>query len=190
MKSFNEFLVEKPLTTQQRLQRSRTFKRLAPKIALKRKQALKKKASPEKIKARAMKQARELVRAKFIKGKYDDLTNAEKIQVDKKLEKKGALIKKIAKKLLPKIKKAETERLAKSKSESVEIEEGKDTIRKDGVVVWKTRFGNWIFADSKKGENYKTPEEAIKAAKKFKKDLESKPPIPISALRTRKHIPN
>jgi len=59
-----------------------------------------------------MKQARDVVRAKFVKGKsYQELSYAEKIQLDKKVEKKQALIKKIAKKLLPKIKKAEAQRV-------------------------------------------------------------------------------
>ena len=112
MIGFKEYLSEKPLTPQQRIQRGRIMKRLAPKIAMKRKIAMKKKATPEKLKVRAMKQARDVVRAKFVKGKsYDELSYAEKIQLDKKVEKKQALIKKIAKKLLPKIKKAEAQRV-------------------------------------------------------------------------------
>jgi len=112
MIGFKEYLSEKPLTPQQRIQRGRIMKRLAPKIAMKRKIAMKKKATPEKLKVRAMKQARDVVRAKFVKGKsYQELSYAEKIQLDKKVEKKQALIKKIAKKLLPKIKKAEAQRV-------------------------------------------------------------------------------
>lgn len=114
---FKEYLTEKPLTPQQRIQRGRIMKRLQPKIAMKRKIAMKKKATPEKLKTRAMKKARDIVRAKFIKGKsYNDLSYAEKIQLDKKVEKKQAMIKKIAKKLLPKIKKAEAQRIKDLKS--------------------------------------------------------------------------
>jgi DNA primase catalytic subunit len=112
MIGFKEYLSEKPLTPQQRIQRGRIMKRLAPKIAMKRKIAMKKKATPEKLKVRAMKQARDVVRAKFVKGKsYQELSYAEKIQLDKKVETKQAMIKKIAKKLLPKIKKAEAQRV-------------------------------------------------------------------------------
>jgi protein subunit release factor A len=79
---------------------------------MKKKLAMKKKATPEKLKIRAMKKARDVVRAKFIKGKsYKDLSYSEKIQLDKKVEKKQAMIKKIAKKLLPAMKKAEAERI-------------------------------------------------------------------------------
>jgi len=95
------------------------MKRLAPKIAMKRKIAMKKKADPERLKTRAMKQARDAVRAKFVKGKsYQELSYSEKIQLDKKVEKKQALIKKIAKKLLPKIKKAEAERVKNLKKQA------------------------------------------------------------------------
>jgi|TARA_R110000782_G_scaffold231631_1_gene317931 hypothetical protein len=119
MIGFKEYLSEKPLTPQQRIARGRIMKRLAPKLAMKRKIAAKKKANPEKLKARAMKQARDVVRAKFVKGKkYDDLSNSEKSQVDNKVEKKQAMIKKIAKKLLPKIKKAEAERVKNLKKQS------------------------------------------------------------------------
>jgi len=119
MIGFKEYLSEKPLTPQQRIQRGRIMKRLAPKIAMKRKIAAKKKANPEKLKVRAMKQARDAVRAKFVKGKsYQELSYAEKIQLDKKVEKKQALIKKIAKKLLPKIKKAEAERVKNLKKQA------------------------------------------------------------------------
>jgi len=119
MIGFKEYLSEKPLTPQQRIQRGRIMKRLAPKIAMKRKIAAKKKANPEKLKVRAMKQARDAVRAKFVKGKsYQELSYSEKIQLDKKVEKKQALIKKIAKKLLPKIKKAEAERVKNLKKQA------------------------------------------------------------------------
>ncbi len=114
MTSFKEFLTEKPLSIQQRRERGRVMKRLSKKLAQKRKIASKKKASPEKLKTRSMKKARDVVRAKLLKGKsYNSLSQSEKIQVDKKVEKKQALIKKVAKKLLPKLKKAEAERLSK-----------------------------------------------------------------------------
>ena len=112
MIGFKKYLTEKPLTPQQRKARGRIMKRLAPKIAMKKKLAMKKKATPEKLKTRAMKKARDVVRAKFVKGKsYNDLSYAEKIQLDKKVEKKQAMIKKIAKKLIPAMKKAEAERI-------------------------------------------------------------------------------
>ena len=107
-------LSEKPLTPQQRRAKGRQMKRLAPKIARKKKIAMKKKASPEKLMSRAEKAAKEIIRNKLIKGKkYAEWPFAQRELVDKKVEKKKDAIKKIAKKLLPKIRKQEVERLKK-----------------------------------------------------------------------------
>ena len=107
-------LSEKPLTPQQRRAKGRQMKRLAPKIARKKAIAMKKKASPEKLIGRAEKAAKEIIRNKLIKGKkYADLPFAQRELIDKKVEKKKDAIKKIAKKLLPKIRKQEVERLKK-----------------------------------------------------------------------------
>ena len=114
-------LNEKPLDPAQRRARSRIMKRLAPKIARKRKIAMKKKASPEKLKIKAQKAAKEIIRNRLLKDKdYKDLGVSQKIEVDKKVEKRKAAIKKIATKLLPKIKKQETERLQKTQSKKEE----------------------------------------------------------------------
>ena len=119
-------LSEKPLTPSQRRARGRIMKRLAPKIARKKAIAMKKKASPEKILKRAEKAAKEIIRNKILKDKkYQDLEAGQKAVVDKKVEKKKAAIKKIAKKILHKIKKKEVERLKsmKTKNESSKIHE-------------------------------------------------------------------
>jgi hypothetical protein len=117
MKSFAEYLFEKPLTPQQRIARGRLMKRLAPKMAMKRKMAAKKKAPTGILKKRAEAKARDILRAKYLKDKkYNSLSYGEKLSIDKKLSGKTMVIKKIAKKLLPKIKKAEDERLKKLKA--------------------------------------------------------------------------
>lgn len=113
MISFSQFLVEKPLTPQQRMQRSRIMKRLAPRMAMKRKAKAKRKADPQALKVRADKKARDIIRKKISKGDYDSMSYAQKIAVDKKVQAKSAIIKKLAKKLLPQVKKAEMDRLEK-----------------------------------------------------------------------------
>mgnify|MGYP001282581250 CR=1 FL=1 len=119
MKTFAQYLIEKPMSPQQRMQRARIMKRLAPKLAMKRKIAMKKKAPTEKLLQRAEKQAKDILRKKFSgKAEYNQMSFAQKSQVDKKVEKKKALIKKIGKKLLPKLKKAETERIKALKQET------------------------------------------------------------------------
>ena len=116
MITFVEYLIEKPLTPQQRIKRSRIMKRLAPKIAMKRKIAMKKKASSEKIKKRAQQKARDIVRKKLSGGKdYNSMTFAAKSAIDKKLQAKTQLVKKLARKLIPAMKKAEQQRLKKLK---------------------------------------------------------------------------
>jgi len=116
MMSFSQFLVEKPLTSTQRMQRSRIMKRLAPKMAMKRKIKAKKKADPNTLKVRSEKKAREMIRAKIAKGDYNSMSYTQKIAIDKKVEAKRAVIKRIAKKLLPKVKKAEMDRIEKMRA--------------------------------------------------------------------------
>jgi hypothetical protein len=99
-----------------RIKKSRIMKMKGKMIAKKREIAMKKKASPEKIKKRAMKKARDVLAKKILKDRSKaDLSISGKEGLEKKLNSKKAVIKKIAKKLLPQIKKAETERLAKKK---------------------------------------------------------------------------
>ena len=58
--------------------------------------------------------ARDLLTKKILKDKSkSDLSQSGRENLEKKLDKKKALIKKIAKKILPKVKAAETERMAK-----------------------------------------------------------------------------
>ena len=116
-------LEEAPLTPQQRRKRSMIMKRLAPKIARKRKLAMKKKAGKGQIMKRAKKAAILLLKKKAAGGKnYKDLSRGEKINVDKKVQKKLPLADKIAKRLLPKMVKKETERMKKKSKANEEFE--------------------------------------------------------------------
>ena len=79
---------------------------------------MQKKASPEKILKRAQIQARDIFAQKILKGKNKaDLSQSGKVDLEKKLDKKKAVIKSLAKRLIPKVKQAETARLAKQKEE-------------------------------------------------------------------------
>jgi hypothetical protein len=109
----NEVLDE-VMTKMARMKRSRMMKTKGKQIARKRKIAMKRKANPEKLKQRAMKKARDIVAKKILKDKdKSDLSLAAKETLEKRLEKKKAVIAKIAKKILPKVRSAENERLAK-----------------------------------------------------------------------------
>ena len=106
--------MDEALTVAQRLKRSKIFKQKSKIIAKKRAIAMKKRASPEKIKTRALKKARDILTKKILNNQdRSELGFGELIALDKKLDKKKAVIKKIAKKLLPVIKQKETDRIEK-----------------------------------------------------------------------------
>ena len=97
-----------------RMKRSRMMKMKGKMIARKRKIAMKRKANPEKLKKRAMKKARDIVAKKILKDRSkSDLSISGKENLEKKLNKKKGIIAKIAKRILPNVRKAENERLAK-----------------------------------------------------------------------------
>ena len=116
MKSFKEFNdANEALTISQRQKRKASFRKNKAKIMIARKKAAKKMASPEKLKGRAEKQARNLIIKKILKNKSkDDLSYAARGELEKKVAKKTAAIKKIAKKLLPMVKKADRAKLKKN----------------------------------------------------------------------------
>lgn len=107
-----EVIKEAPLTPMQRRKKAIIMKRLAPKIARKRKIAMRKKAGVEKIQGRANKAAREYMRQLFLKGKkYTDLPLQARVNIDKKVEKKKTLMQKLAKRMIPVMRRKEIERL-------------------------------------------------------------------------------
>lgn len=111
------------LTVQQRRARGRLMKRLAKRIALKRQRKLKRVAGAEQLQKRSMKAAKQLLRKK-IAGKrgesYAELSPQQKVMIDKMVQKRAGAIPKIAKKLLPKIKKAEKERIKRLRTRQAE----------------------------------------------------------------------
>ena len=104
-------VVESPdeaLNMQQRLKMARTFKKNKAKIAIGRKRAARKIASPEKLKKRAQKQARMTILKKITKGiDKGELSMSRRQSIEKRLDKMKPKIQKLAKKLLPKVRKAE-----------------------------------------------------------------------------------
>ena len=113
MLTFKEHLaMNEALTLAQRQKMKQAFRRNKAKILRGRKKAAKKLASPEKLKARATKAARTLLMNKILKNKDKaDLSFSSRAELEKKLAKKKGAINKIAKKLLPRIKKADREKL-------------------------------------------------------------------------------
>jgi|TARA_R110000737_G_scaffold51506_3_gene72876 hypothetical protein len=94
------------------------MKKNKAKIAIGRKKAAKKLASPEKLKSKAEKQARGLMLKKILKDRdKSDLSFSARQGVEKQLDKKKGAIKKLAKKLLPKVKAQDRAKLKNNSGE-------------------------------------------------------------------------
>ena len=109
---------KKALTLVQRQKRARILRAKEPKMQRAKEVSKHKLASDEKLKARAIVQARDIVKKRFASRRgtpYAELTTAEKIQVDRVVDKKVKLIRKLASRLLPRLRKAEYSRLASFK---------------------------------------------------------------------------
>lgn len=107
-------LDETVLNLQQRQKRAMVFRRNRPRIERAREIAKKRMAPDKNIKKRAYAAARQMVRRR-VAGKrgaeYEKLGPTEKMIVDKMVESRQALIKKIALRLMPRIKQEEQKRL-------------------------------------------------------------------------------
>lgn len=176
----------KPLTVQQRMTIGRRMKRLAPKMAKSRMRHAKRMASPEKMMKKAMKAAKVKLRKKVAgkKGlKYSQLSPSEKMSVDKMVMKKAtpAKIKALAKKLMPKVRKKEIERVKMArgqKNESVDLdalfeqELASKTFDKVFNLDEKIEYenGKWVLYSrdgSKKLGEFDSKEDAIKREKQI-----------------------
>ena len=105
--------LDEVLTKQQRIKRGRLMKRMAKRIAIKRKRKLKKRATKDELMNRAKKLARKKLAKKYLKGKdLSKLTFADRERVEKKLKGKSKVITRIAKKLLKQVKAADVARVA------------------------------------------------------------------------------
>ena len=120
-----ELINERVMTLMQRRKAGIKMRRLRFKIARMRKLKKKRMATGDMLTRRARRQARTMIRKRLggAKGaKYSSLSPSEKIQLDKRIEGKKAIINKIAKRMLPKVKAAELVRLRSArgkKNESV-----------------------------------------------------------------------
>lgn len=104
---------DEALTMQQRLKRGRQMRKMKAKIALGRKRAMRKTANLDTLKKRAKKAARLAVLKKMTKGMdKKDISLARRMDLEKRLDKKKNVIDKLARKLLPAVRRKEKERKA------------------------------------------------------------------------------
>ena len=128
MKKFKELINEleekKTMSLAQRRKAAQRMKKMTKTSSFKTKVAKKarKIASPEDLMKRAQKKAKlKLITKMGIDSKkYSSMDPQQKMAMDTKLEKKGATIKKIAKKMLPALKKQEVEKVKKAKAKKEE----------------------------------------------------------------------
>jgi hypothetical protein len=109
-----ENLLSEVLTLDQRRKRALIMKRYSGKIERARELSRKRMASTEKLKKRSYIQARDIVRRRVAGrrgAEYATLSPSEKIQIDTQVEKRKGAIKKIASRLMPRVKAAEYARL-------------------------------------------------------------------------------
>jgi len=122
MKKFTDFFREaeanEVASMATRMKMKASMRKNKAKIALGRKKAAKKLASPEQLKQRAIKQAKNFLIKKMLKDKSKgDLGMSGRKELEKKLAKKKGAIAKIAKKMLPMVKAKDRAKLKKNKGE-------------------------------------------------------------------------
>lgn len=106
--------IDEVLNIQQRQARKMIMRRYQNKIERAKELAQKRMAPDKNIKKRAYAEARQIVRKRFAGKKgaeYEKLGPSEKISIDRAIEKKQDLIKRIALRLIPRVKAAEQKRL-------------------------------------------------------------------------------
>lgn len=140
-----EDLDEAVLTVAQRRRRAMNMRRLKGRMKSARARAARRKASPEKLKARARKKARDIMRKKFSqKRDYKDMTPTEKMAIDKRLERVSpAVIDRIATRQLPAVRKAEMERMAKRSSKKESVDNVAELIEATSDInrLFESKFG-------------------------------------------------
>ena len=125
---------ERNLSRQARRKLAMSARRTAKKRAKKKKLLAKRMKTPAKLKASSEKAAKNLIVKKMLGGKtYSDLSIGQKEKIDQKLATKKGLIAKVAKKILPKVKKKEKERLKKARAGDKDVQES--TEGKHGVLT-------------------------------------------------------
>lgn len=128
MSEENDLEMDEALNRVQRFKKARAMRKARAKIKRGQERAKRKKADMKKIKKRAQKAARNMIKDRLAKPKkYAALSYAEKERIDKRMEKiSPTRIDRLARKMIPMVKKKEQERLAAArggKKEEVSLDE-------------------------------------------------------------------
>lgn len=117
--------IDEALTQAQRQKIKMLMRKNRAKIKLGQKRAARRLASKEKLQKRAEKQARNILVKRILKDKDKaDLPYAARANIEKQLEKKKGAIKRIAKKLLPQVRKRDRDKLKAKPNKQTGIGKG------------------------------------------------------------------
>lgn len=143
-------IVTEHITRMERIHKALVFRRSEPMRERAKKMALKRTSSPEKIQHKARKAAIELIKEKIAHKKLATMTVEEKERLEDMIAKRKDLVDRLARKLVPKIREIEKDRLYHQKhvkegmkrtadstdDEEVIVVDGKEVVRRhpDGAV--------------------------------------------------------
>jgi hypothetical protein len=100
--------LEEVLDIQTRMKMKASMRKNKAKIALGKRRAARKVADVERLKKRARRQARNAILNKILKGKdKSELSYGARASIEKRVNKRAAMIQRMAKKLLPQVRKAD-----------------------------------------------------------------------------------
>lgn len=109
--------LEEVLDIQTRMKMKASMRKNKAKIALGRRKAARRMADTGKLKKRAQRQARKAVLDKILKGKdKGELSYGARASIEKRVNKRAAMIQRMAKKLLPQVRKADRTKFSKKGS--------------------------------------------------------------------------
>jgi hypothetical protein len=104
--------LEEVLDIQTRMKMKAAMRKNKAKIKLGRRRAERKLADTERLKKRARRKARNAILAKILKGKdKSELSYGARASIEKRVNKRAALIQRMARKLLPKVRKADRDKM-------------------------------------------------------------------------------
>lgn len=131
MNEETEQLGERVLTVMDRIRLGRNAKRNKNKLKLGRQRMKHRRASNEKLLGRARKQARMLLRKRFLGDKvYADLSPAERVMIDKRIERiPDSIVTRIAKRLFIKIRQKEMNKFSAQKPQNESLNTVEDILR-------------------------------------------------------------
>ena len=109
--SFREFELDEAMSRTARIKASQRMKRMSKRMAMAKKRALKRAPTSDVLQNRAKKQARDIMYKKWTKGTpKSELSISRRAELEKRLKKASSKVNRMAKKLVPQIRKQDRER--------------------------------------------------------------------------------